>query len=723
VPADAAVPADATGPERPVAPRRLHRRDIHGTTTEDPWFWLRDRDDPAALDYLRAENAYTKAVTASWDPLREALFEEIRSRIQEDDESVPVRRGAWWYSARTVEGQQYALHVRRADVDGAPGPDEVVYLDENALAQGHDYFRLGDLEISPSGHLVAYTVDTTGNERYSLRIRDLQTGDDLDDRIDDVTYGVAWSAADEYVFYLVPDEAWRPWRVMRHRLGNAPGHSEELGEEPASADEPENADAIVYTEPDERFWLGIANTRSEELVLIGAEAKNTSEWRFVRSDKPLGEPTLVEPRREGVEYRIEHSGARLLVLTNDGAPNFRVMSAPLTDCGRSCWTEVLPEPAEGRIEDVDAFAGHVVVTERRSGVPEITVYTDGADGALGTGRRLDFDEEVFEAGTGANPEYHTSALRFGFSSLVTPDSVYDEDMGTGKRTLRKRQPVLGGYNPDAYASHRLWAPASDGTDVPVSIVYRRDLVSPGQPAPLLLYGYGSYEIVVPDRFSSLRLSLLDRGVVFAIAHVRGGGEMGRRWYEQGRLLHKQNTFGDFIAAAEHLVAEGWTAPDRLAIRGGSAGGLLVGAVLNQRPDLFRAAVAEVPFVDNVNTMLDASIPLTVTEYDEWGDPTDPEFFAAMRDYSPYENVAAQDYPALLVTAGLNDPRVQYWEPAKWVAKLRATASGGGPVLLKTEMGAGHSGPSGRYDVWKDEAFVYAFLLDVWGLADRPAAPV
>ena len=701
----APAPQTAPAPAPPVAPRRAHVRTVHGTTVSDPWSWLRDRQDPETLAYLEDENSYTAGVTEGWGPLRERLFEEIRSRIQEDDESVPARKGQWWYSARTVEGEQYALHVRRPDVDGSPGDDEVVYLDENDLARGHDYFRLGDLAVSPSGRLAVFTTDTTGDERYTLRIRDLRTGDDLADVVEEVTYGVAWSADDRYVFYLVPDEAWRPWQVRRHLLG-----------------EDTTSDAVVYTESDERFWLGLGTTRSEALVAIGAEAKNTSEWRLVPTDDPTAEPTVVAQRREGVEYRIEHQRDRLLLLTNDGAPNFRLMTAPQGDSGRHAWTELLAEPVDGRMEDVDAFAHHIVVTERRLGVPELTVYPVDPSGTLGPARRLSFDEEVYEAGIGTNPEYDTSALRFGFSSLVTADSTLEEPMDGGPRTLLKRQAVLGPYDPDTYTSRRVWATAPDGTEVPVSVVHRRDLTHAGTPAPLLLYGYGSYEIVIPDRFSSLRLSLLDRGVVFAIAHVRGGGEMGRRWYEEGRLLHKHNTFDDFVAAAEHLVAAGWTSPDLLAARGGSAGGLLMGAVVNQRPDLFRAVVAEVPFVDNVNTMLDASIPLTVTEYDEWGDPADPEYFAAMAAYSPYENVTAHDYPAMLVTAGLNDPRVQYWEPAKWVAKLRATRTDDDLLLLKTEMGAGHGGPSGRYEAWRDEAFVYAFLLHMWGLADRELLP-
>ena len=689
----------------PIAPRRPHVRRVHGTTVSDPWSWLRDRGDPQTIAYLESENAYTAALSEDWGPLRERLFEEIRSRIQEDDESVPARKGDWWYSTRTVEGEQYALHVRRPDVDGSPGDAEAVYLDENDLARGHEYFRLGDLAISPSGHLAVYTTDTSGDERYTLRVRDLGTGEDLADVVDEVTYGVAWSADDRYVFYLVPDESWRPWQVRRHLLGTDI-----------------ESDEVVYTELDERFWLGLGTTRSESLVAIGAEAKNTSEWRFVHTEDPTAGPTLVQARREGIEYRIDHQGDRLLVLTNDGAPNFRLMSAPLEDPGHQHWAELLAEPADGRMEDVDPFAHHIVVTERRLGVPEITVHRVEAAGSLGPGRRLDFDEEVYEAGTGTNPTYDTTTLRFGFSSLTTPDSTFEEPIDGGGRVLLKRQAVLGPYDPGAYTSCRLWATAADGTQVPVSLVRRRDLTEVGTPAPLLLYGYGSYEIVIPDRFSSLRLSLLDRGVVFAIAHVRGGGEMGRRWYEEGRLANKHNTFGDFIAVAEHLVAEGWTSPGLLAARGGSAGGLLMGAIVNQRPDLFGSVVAEVPFVDNVNTMLDASIPLTVTEYDEWGDPADPDHFAAMAAYGPYENVAAQAYPPMLVTAGLNDPRVQYWEPAKWVAKLRATKTDDELLLLKTEMGAGHGGPSGRYETWRDEAFVYAFLLHMWALAGRDPVP-
>jgi oligopeptidase B len=673
---------------------------VHGTVTEDPWFWLRDRDDPEVVAYLEAENAYTAAVTEPDAELRERLFQEIKARIQEDDESVPSRKDGWWYSTRTREGAQYGIHLRRRDVDGRPGPDEAVLLDENQLAAGHEYFAVGSMAVSPSGRLLAYSTDTRADERYTMRVRDLDAGTDLPDEIPEVSYGAAWSKDEQYLFYTVPDDVWRPHEIRRHRMGTDAGE-----------------DVVVLAEADERFWLGLGTTRSEDWIVIGSEAKNTSEYWIVPTADPTAEPVLIEPRRDGIEYRITHQrgedGGRFLVLTNDGAPNFRVMVAPVAAPGAANWTELVGEPDGGRIDDIDVFARQLVLSERCEAIPVLTVI----DAATGERRRLEFDEETFEAGGDGNHEYDTDTYRFGYSSLVTPPSVYDEPLdGSGERVLLKRHPVLGGYDPAEYASARTWATSRDGTRVPVSLLWKRALVEPGVPAMCLLYGYGSYEITIPDSFSSLRLNLVDRGVVFAIAHIRGGGEMGRQWYEQGRLEHKRNTFADFVAAAEHLVAEGWTAPSKLAIRGGSAGGLLIGAVVNQRPDLFAAAVAEVPFVDNVNTMLDETIPLTVTEYDEWGDPRDPALFAAMAEYSPYENVAPQDYPAMLVTAGLNDPRVQYWEPAKWVARLRATKTDGNVLLLKTEMGAGHGGPSGRYDAWRDEAFVQAFLLRSLGVA-------
>jgi oligopeptidase B len=684
-------------PVPPVAPTRPHTRELHGQVVEDSWYWLRDRDDPDVTAYLEAENTYTDAVTQHQGELRDRIFAEIKSHVQETDLSVPVPKGPWEYLVRTNEGEQYPSHWRRPRNDD--GSNEQLLLDENVLAGDSPYFALGDFEMSPDHDLVAYTTDHDGDERYVLRVRDLTAGEDLPDEIVDVSYGLAWSADSRTLFYVLTDDAQRPDRVMRHRLGT-----------------PTSEDVLVAQEPDERYWVGIGTSRSERFVVISMESKLTSEVWLVEAADPEGPMRVVEPRREGVEYSVAHQGERLLVTTNDGAVDFRLMEAPLGAPGRQRWTEVRPEPPDGRLEGITAFARHYVVSERRGGTSRLTVVD--ADG--GAERVLQFDEEVYEAGPGANAEYDTDLFRFGYGSLVTPGSVFQEHLVTGERVLLKQQPTPG-YDRARYDSARRWATAEDGTRIPISLVWRSDLRAPGDAGPLLLYGYGAYEASMGPSFSASRLSLLDRGVVFAIAHVRGGGEMGRRWYEQGRLALKANTFTDFIACAEHLVASGWTTPDRLAARGASAGGLLMGAVANMRPDLFAAIVAEVPFVDNVNTMLDPTIPLTVTEYDEWGNPDEREAYEVMRAYSPYENVRAADYPALLVTAGLNDPRVQYWEPAKWVAKLRATATGARPLLLKTEMGAGHGGPSGRYDAWRDEAFVLAFVLHALGVEPAGAA--
>ena len=681
---------EAPHPRPPLPERRPHTREVHGFSEDDPWFWLRDRDDPAVLAHLEAENEYTEHSTAHLTELRAVVFEEIRSRIQETDQSLPVPKGPWEYRVRTVEGLQYPIHVRRPR--GGTDDEEIVLLDENVLAEGHDYFSLGDLTMSPDHRLLAYTVDTDGDEEYSLVVNDIATGELLDDSLDELSYGLVWANDNRTLFAVCMDEARRPNRVIRHVVGTDP-----------------STDVEVFHEDDERFWVGIGATRSERFVVVGSESKTTSEYWVIDADEATSAPRVIEPRREGVEYRINHQHDRFLILTNLDAVDFRLMEAPLETPGAAHWREVLEHRPGIRLEDVDTFSSFTVVSERRGAIPVIRIF----DLETGESGDIEMPEPVYEAGPGSNAEFETDRFRYGYTSMVTPPSVFELERSSGQSRLLKQQPVLGDTDLSLYRTDRTWATAPDGKQVPISLVWRPDRVD--GPAPCLLYGYGSYEVVIPASFSSARLSLLDRGVVFAIAHVRGGGEMGRRWYEQGRLEHKHHTFEDFIACAEHLVAEGRVDPTRIVARGASAGGLLMGVIVNERPDLFAGVVAEVPFVDNVNTMLDASIPLTVTEYDEWGDPSQDDAFSWMSTYGPYENVAAADHPALLVTAGLNDPRVQYWEPAKWVAKLRATTTSTGPILLKTELGAGHGGPSGRYDAWHDEAFVLSFVLDVMGL--------
>jgi oligopeptidase B len=701
-------------PDERLAPPRAPTRPTvlrHGDDTRiDPYFWLRDRDDPDVLAYLEAENAHTAAALRHLDALRDDLYAETVGRVQETDASAPVRHGPYGYFTRTIEGLQYDVHCRRpADAPGLPDPSaapgvadgEEVVLDENALAVGHDYFAVGDFAISPRHRVLAYTVDTDGGERHELRFRDITAGVDLDEVVDDVYYGLAFANDDRTVLYVRPDEAVRPFQVWRHTIGT-----------------PASDDVLVYQEDDEHYFVSVERARSGRVLVVTSASKITTEVRLLDTDDPTAEPVVVEPRTEGHEYHVEHhhgpAGDRLFVLSNSAGENFGLFVTPRATPARDHWTPVLAAREHTRLEDVDAFADRVVVSERADAHQQLRVLDLGADGAVVDDHVIAPPDPVGSMWLGANPDWSPVALRYGYTSLVVPTSAFDYDPTTRVATLVKQQPVPG-YDPTRYETERRWATAPDGTQVPISLVWRRDTARDGD-APLLLYGYGSYEVSIDPTFSRSRVSLLDRGVVYAIAHVRGGGELGRRWYEEGKLLAKPNTFTDFVACAQHLVDVGITSPAHLVARGGSAGGLLMGATANLAPELFRAIVAEVPFVDCLTTMLDETLPLTVTEWDEWGDPaTDPAVYAAMRSYSPYDNVEAKDYPAMLVTAGLNDPRVQYWEPAKWVAKLRATKTDDSELLLKTELGAGHHGPSGRYDTWRQEAFVLAFVLDQVGL--------
>jgi oligopeptidase B len=703
-------------PTPPAAPRRPTILRAHGDERVDEWYWLRERNDREVLAYLEAENAYTKAAMAPTTVLQDTLYAEIVARIKETDLSVPVRKGPWSYYTRTVEGRQYAVHCRRpaggdlasmGDPSGPtaggtepsdPGgtvsdPEEEILLDENELASGHDYFSLGGLAVSPDHRLAAYAVDTTGGERHRLRVRDLSTGQDLLDQVEDVYYGLAWANDSATLFYTRPDDAMRPHQLWRHSVGTRP-----------------ETDVCVHQEDDERFYVGVSKTKDDAFVVLELESKVTSEARVLRADDPGEDLRIVEPRRQGVEYALEHHDGRFLIVTNADAENFRLVEAPVERPGRESWHDVVPHRDDVRLEGIDAFADHLVVYERSEAIQRIRVISL-RDGGSHT---VIQPETVSAAWGGPNPEFGSQVLRYDYSSLVTPRSVYDYDMESRVAQLRKRQPVLGGYDPSRYRTERAWATADDGTKVPMSLVYREDRAKDGS-APTLLYGYGAYEFSLDPLFSSLRLSLLDRGFLYAIAHVRGGGELGRRWYEDGKLLHKTNTFTDFLACARHLVDEGWTSNEGLVARGGSAGGMLMGAVANMAPEQFRAIVAEVPFVDCLTTVLDDSLPLTVLEWEEWGNPKDDAAaYAYLKSYSPYDNVARRPHPEMLVTAGLTDPRVSYWEPAKWVAKLRAVDRAAG-VLLKTEMGAGHQGPSGRYDAWRDEAFVLAFVLRSVGI--------
>jgi len=684
----------------PEAPRRPTELTAHGDTRVDDWYWLRDRDDPEVIAYLEAENAWTEQATAPTKALQDQLFEEIKGRIQETDVSAPVPFDDWWYYTRTAEGLQYGRHCRRRRTPGESAAaaldsaeDEQVYLDDNILAEGQEYFALGAAEPSPDHTRLAYSTDTEGDEVYTLRVRDLETGADLADQIPGTYYGVEWSEDNGTVFYTVLDDAKRPWRIYRHTLGDDAAN-----------------DHLVYQEDDAAFHVGLGKTRSRAWLVIASQSAVTSEVRVIPAADPHATPRVIAPRRQDVEYDVEHHGDRFFIVINaDGAENFKLVEAPVDNPGPEQWQDVIPHDDDVRLLGADAFAEHLALYERADGLTRIRVMRL-RDGDIHT---VDQPEPVHTVGPGVNAEYDTTTLRFHYSSLVTPDQAIDYDMETRARTVVKQQVVLGGYDPTLYATERAWATADDGTRVPISMAWRKDRPGGG---PAFLYGYGSYEHSIDPRFSSVRLSLLDRGFLYAIAHVRGGGELGRRWYEDGKLLRKRNTFTDFVAAGQHLVDGGLTTPAGLVARGGSAGGLLMGAVANLRPDLFKAIVAEVPFVDALTTILDETLPLTVIEWEGWGNPVaSAEVYAYMKSYAPYDNIEAKAYPALLVRGGLNDPRVGFWEPAKWVAKLRTMKTDDNPLILKTDMGAGHGGPSGRYDTWRDEAFVLAFVLDAVGL--------
>lgn len=682
---------DASQIAWPVADAEPVTRTRHGHTDIDPWAWMRDVDDPRLHDLLVAENAATTQATAGLTDIQATLFQEIRGRIQETDLSVPWRRGDWWYQVRTFEGRAYPVHLRAPATGDSPPEDDAytVVLDENMIAEGHEHSRLGGAAVSPDGRWLAWSVDHTGDESHTLSIRDLSTGEDLDEHIEGVAPPLAWSADSTWVFSVTLDATQRPWQVWRHRVGT-------------STDE----DQLVFQEDDERFFVDVGNNRSDDWIVISSQSAITGEHHLLDAHDPTGPLRIVTPRRDGVEQLVELTRDRMFVLTNaDGAEDFALFEGdPRTPT--TPWTTVIPHEPGVRLEDLDAFATHLVVHLRRGGTTGMRVL-DLTDRSI---RDLTFPETIGTVGASVNARYGDRRYRFVYESLVTPPTLYEENLGTGERIVLKTQPVLGGYTPDEYRSERLWVDADDGVAVPVSVVYRRDTPLDGT-APCLLYGYGAYEISIDPWFSAARLSLLERGWVFAVAHVRGGGELGRHWYEDGKFSHKTHSFTDFVAVARHLCATGFTAPDRLVARGGSAGGLLVGAALNLAPELFAGVIAEVPFVDPLNTLLDPTLPLTVTEWEEWGNPVDdPEAFTTIRGYAPYENVQPVPYPAVLATAGVNDPRVSVHEPLKWAQRLRAATTGTRPILLKVEMGAGHGGPTGRYDAWRDEAFVLAFAL-------------
>jgi oligopeptidase B len=672
----------------PVA-RRIPKVDLlHGDRRVDEYHWLRDRNNPEVAAYLQAENAYTDAVMRPTERFQARLYEEMLARIQETDLSVPYRDGGYFYYSRTEEGKQYPILCRKKGSLEAP---EEVTLDLNALAEGHAFFSLGAYAVSDDGRRLAYSTDVTGGREYTLYVKDLTTGELLPERIEK-TASVSWAADGRTLFYVVEDAAKRPHRLLRHVVGTA------------------GPDALVHEENDELFRLFAWRSHSRAYELLVAASHTTTEVRYLPSDQPDGVWKTVAPREHEHEYDVEHHSDRFLIRTNDRGRNFRLVAAPVEDPRRENWTEMVPHRDDVMLEGLEVFQDHYVLLERAQGLPRMHV-TSLRHGAT---HHIAFPEPAYSVFPGHNVEFDTHVFRYTYQSLVTPLSVFDYDMESRRSTLLKEQPVLGGYDRGRYDSERLAVQAPDGALVPVSIVYRKGLARDGS-HPLLLTGYGAYAFPFPVSFSSNRLSLLDRGFVFAIAHVRGGGELGKPWHDDGRMSRKRNTFTDFIAVAEHLIAAGFTSPPRLVAEGASAGGLLMGAVANMRGELFGAIVSKVPFVDVINTMLDASLPLTAGEWEEWGDPRVREHYEYMKTYCPYTNLAPKPYPPMLVKTSFNDSQVMYWEPAKYVARLRVLKTDDHELLLKTNMEAGHGGASGRYDYLREVAFDYAFVLGRVGI--------
>jgi len=679
-------------PVPPVAQEISHISTVHGDERHDDYFWLRDRKNPEVIAYLEAENEYTEKMLAHTEALQEKIYDEILGRIKETDLTVPVKIDDYYYYSRTEEGKGYRILCRKK---GSPEGDEEVILDLNKLAEGRDFLSIGVYRISPDHKILAYAIDDEGNERYNLYFKNLETGEILPDKIKDIAANLEWANDNKTVFYTIHDETWRPYKLYRHHLGEAV-----------------SADKLVYHEPDDGFWVAVSRSKSRRYIFMIFGNKTTSEYRFLDADKPDGNFKVIHPRQQDMKYEVSHHGDKFYILTDENAKNYKLMSTPVSRPAKKNWKEVIPHDDLVMIDSFEMFRDYMVVYMRESGLQKIMVrnLTDNKD------YTIDFPEPAYSIVQHSNPDYGGSLLRFSYESLVTPGSVYDYDMVTRKRELKKRTEIPSGYDPDDYMSERIFATATDGRKIPISLVYKKGARLDGS-NPMLLYGYGAYGANLDPWFSVGRLSLLDRDFVYAIAHIRGGGEMGRYWYEEGKLLNKRNTFTDFIASAEHLIENKYTSRDGLIIAGGSAGGLLIGAVVNMRPELFKGAVAQVPFVDVINTMLDETLPLTVVEYEEWGNPNEKDYYDYMMTYSPYDNVGSKDYPNMLVMAGLNDTRVQYWEPAKWVARLRSLKTDKNRLLLKTNMDAGHGGVSGRYEKIQETALEFAFVLDTLGIKE------
>lgn len=685
----------STAVKPPVAKKIPKSSTIHGDTRVDDYAWLRDKKNPEVISYLQAETAYADAVMAPYESFRQKLYDEMLARIKQTDVNVPYRKGDWFYNSRTEQGKQYPIYVRQKAMDA---PEEVI-LDVNKLAEGQKFMSVAAMEVSDDGNLLAYSTDNTGYRQYTLHVRDLRSGQDLADTAMRV-HDPVWAKDNKTLYYVVEDPvSKRSNKLYRHVLGST------------------SPDPLVYEEKDELFDIGIERTRSGDWFVVDLDSKTSNEERVIPTSDPTAEARVIVPRKADHKYYIDHRGDRFYIMTNDVGINYRVVSAPVSDPQQKNWVEVVPYRKPVKIDSIDAFADYLVLRSREGGLANIEVV-DLRDGKM---NRVTFPEPAYALFGGANQEFNTTKYRYVYQSLVTPNTVYDYDMNARTSTLLKRTEVLGGFDPANYKSERIWATAKDGAKIPIGIVYRKS-VDPHGRNPLWLTAYGSYGSVTQDTFASNRISMLDRGVVFAIAHIRGGGEMGKEWHEQGRMMTKKNTFTDFIAAAEHLINEKYTSKDKLVISGGSAGGLLMGAVTNMRPDLFKAVVAYVPFVDVINTMLDPTLPLTTQEYIEWGNPNEKPAYEYMKSYDPYTNVTKKAYPAMLVRTSLNDSQVGYWEGTKWVAKLRANKTDHNPLLLKVNMGAGHGGASGRYDALRDTAWDYAWMLVQLGLGERASRP-
>ncbi|WP_026952311.1 S9 family peptidase [Algoriphagus mannitolivorans] len=674
----------------PIASQKTKVLEIHGHQRNDPYYWMNDRENPEVIQYLEAENRYLEETLKPVESFKNALFEEMKGRIKEDDQSVPYRKAGYYWYSRYTQGAEYPIFCRKSG--SLESPEEII-LDVNVLAEGKSYYQVGGTVTSPNQKLLAFAADEVGRRIYTIHFKNLETGEILEEKIPNVTGNMTWAADNRTLFYTKQNpDTLRSYQVYRHELGDSV-----------------EKDVLIYEEKDEEFSCVVHKTKSEKCLLIHSESTISSEMRFLEADNPFGDFKILQPRTPHLEYAADHFGEFFWIRTNDQAKNFKLVKAPCIAPQKENWVDVIPHRSEVLLEDFDLFAGFLVTQERSNGLTKIQVKPWDGDS-----HTIQFEDQTYTAWIGANPEFETEMLRFGYNSLVTPSSTFDYHMVSKEKVLLKQQEVVGGHDPSAYHSERIWAKAKDGVLVPISLVYKKSLFEKNGENPLLLYAYGSYGFSMDAYFSSTRLSLLDRGFVFAIAHIRGGEDLGRHWYEDGKMLKKKNTFTDFISCAEHLIGEKYTSPNHLYAMGGSAGGLLMGAVINLKPELFHGVIANVPFVDVVTTMLDETIPLTTGEFQEWGNPKHPEYYEYMLSYSPYDNVEAKDYPNLLVTSGLHDSQVQYWEPTKWVAKLRDLKTDNNLLLLHTNMDAGHGGASGRFNALKELAMEYTFLLMLEG---------